>query len=778
MLGRICFFLVVPLVFAGLLALVSVYSSPGRVEIKRLGGFIRIERDSWGIPHIYAEDMNGAMYGLGYAMCQDRMWQLDMIRRLGTGRLSEVFGMSTFETDKFIRNIKVPLAAKGDVDAFDDRTQAVNRNFINGINDAASAAWLPLEYWLTWSTWDNFTEIDPQATIYTVAVYLSMIWGSDLIKLQLKSFGLDADSLVPSEVHLLNPQTFCVNDDELPEALKGLKESLKPSPFKESIETYNQLFDQGSGSNAWVIGGNHTVSGKPILSNDPHLSAAVPSLWYLHHIQVKDYVLYGAASIGYPQTTIGRNNKFVWGVTSLKVDDVDIYAEKVVNETHYWFGDEEFEFLQFEETIRVKGQVDVRVRFRESVHGPMLDNGIVGIKRFVPSFPDTEARVLSFCWASLGFRDQSMAFVNRAAEVRSIEEFRQAFQKVTAVRLSIVAASVDGDILYQAVGKLPVKRYKGDSVLPGWIPETMWKGFIPFQDLPYTINPAKGFIVTANNFVANSSYKYFESLGTYYSQGRSDRITELISSKIASGHKFTSLDSAEILKDELDYFARTSLPTVLSKVKPNPVYSSALESLRSWDYVMSKNSKPAAIYARWYIEISKSLLRGKVPEYLVQSYTRNLIVVSSLFNFFLPHYNDLEQHCDDLNTTHTETCSDLISDALAKAVLYVGDKKWGELHAVVLKHLPFSQSKLLSWLFERKQEIGGWSGSVHATSNDWNSTFTTSHGPGIKFISDLGNLSSNYWALESGMSGNVLSPHYSDMFEIFHYGELPRFDFE
>ena len=446
MLRKLCFYLAIPLIFSGFLALVSIYSLPGGVKLKRSGNLIKIDRDNWGIPHIYTENMNDAMYALGYAMCQDRMWQLDMVRRVGTGRLSEVFGLSTYETDKFIRNIKFATAAKGDVDSFDEKTRELNTNFINGINDAASAAWLPLEYWLTWSTWNNFTEIDPQATVYTVAIYLSMIWGSDLIKLQLKSFGLDADSLIPSEVHLLNPQTFCVNDDELPESLKGVKENLKPSQFKENIEFYNELFDLGSGSNAWVISGNHTVSGKPILSNDPHLSAAIPSLWYLHHIQVKDYILYGAASVGFPMTIIGRNNKFAWGVTALKVDDVDIYAEKVVNDTHYWFGDEQFEFLQFEEIIKVKGSADKVVRFRESVHGPMLDNGIVGIKKLTPSFPETDAKFLSFCWATLGFHDKSMSFVNNVAEVKSIEEFRRTFDKVTAVRLSIVAASVDGDI--------------------------------------------------------------------------------------------------------------------------------------------------------------------------------------------------------------------------------------------------------------------------------------------------------------------------------------------
>lgn len=775
--GKFCAYFVLPLLFSGFLAMVFVYSSPGSTVVEGNAGTVRIDRDSWGIPHIYAEDMDDAVYGLGFAMCQDRMWQLDMLRRVATGRLSEVFGMSTFETDKFVRNAKFPIAARNDVNLFDAKTKSLNLNFIKGINDAASQSWLPLEYYLTWSKWENFTEIDPQSTIYSTSIYLSMIWGSDLIKLQLKSLNLDADSLIPSDLHLLNPKTFCISNDELPPSLKGPKENLKSSEFKDHIDFYTELFDLGSGSNAWVISGNHTKSGKPLLSSDPHLSTTVPSLWYLHHITIKDYSVYGAASIGYPMTIVGRNNRFAWGVTALKVDDIDIYAEKMINETHYWFGKEQFEFLSYEEVIRVKGGNDVVVRFKESVHGPLLDNGVVGVKKFTPNFPETDAKLFTFCWSSLGFSDKSMSFMNGVMGARNIEEFRNLFSKTSAVRLAIVAGSVDGDILFQAVGKFPVKRYKGDIVLPGWTPETMWKGFIPFSDLPYTINPSKGFIVSANNFVTGSDYKYSESLGTYNSQGRSDRLTDLISSKIHSGHKFTSEDNLSFLTDEFDTFAKTSLPTVLSKVKPNPKYSKALELLKSWDYQMTKTSQAAAIYARWYIEISKNLLKNKAPEYLIQSYTRNQVIHSSLYNFFLPHYNDLEPHCDNLNTAQVETCSDLISEALERAVDYVGDQNWGNLHAVVLKHLPFSQSRLLSWFFERKTEVGGWTSSVHATSSDWNSTFNTVHGPGLKFVSDLGNSSSNFWAIESGMSGNVFSPHYSDMFQIFHYGEIPRFEY-
>jgi penicillin amidase len=738
---------------------------------------VRIVRNEWGIPHIYAENLPDAYYALGYAMTQDRMWQIDMMRRLATGRLSEVFGNKTVEIDKFIRNIKIPIASRDDINNLDSETLKIGQKFVDGINDAASEGH-SLEYWMTSSQWNNFTLSDSQAILYFTALYLSMFSGTDSVKQQFKSLGLDPEILLPSSLELNKSESFSVSNEELPEALKGKKLDILESEFKEFVNFYTQLFEEGAGSNAWIIGGNHTKSGKPVLSNDPHLSASIPSTWYLAHIFTPEVSVYGSCAIGSPILTIGRTKDLTWGVTAIKSDDLDFYVEKLENSSHYYFGEELFEFLTFEEIIEIKGQEPIFLKFKESVHGPILENTFIGLKRFIPSFACPESQFFSFAWASLGFNDKSLSLTHKLLNVKNVQDLRKAVSTITAIRLSMLAGSSNGDILLQTTGKLPVRRYKGDMFLPGWNTKTIWKGFIPFDDMPYVINPSKGFIVTANNYITGPEYKYFNSLGSTFSQGRIERITEIIASKIKEGHKFTAEDQLIILKDEKDLFAERMIPSLLNKIylRLQGKYKEKAEMLMKWDFYLKRESNLAAIYAKWNIELAKILVKNHVPEAISQSFLRSSLLHTSISNYFREGFPPLDDYCDDKKTQKIESCEDLIEESFKIAVNDVGEQTWGELHLAVLQHFPFSQTFFKSF-FERKMSVGGWTGTIHATSSNWNSTFEVVHGPGLKFVCDLGNSSSNYWSLESGISGNVFSKHYSDMFQEFHYGNIPRFEF-
>lgn len=740
---------------------------------------VRVERDKYGIPHITAESIEDAIYALGYVMCEDRMWQLDVLRRLSTGRMSEFFGAGALELDKFIRNMKLARSAEDDISSLSPEDLQIGQNFVRGINDAAHTISTPIEYYITRSTWEDFTLSDSQSNLYFVSLFLSNIWGSDALKSQLKILlGDRVNFLIPGETDLIKPKSSCANNEELDEKIKGPAEKLKVSDFNEYIEFYTEIFDMGTGSNSWVISGNHTKSGKPILCNDPHLTPTIPSLWYLNHIRIGNYSQYGAALTGFPISSIGRNNFFSWGTTSLKADDFDIYAEKFVNSSHYVYGDQHLPIEEFHETIKIKGQPDLLVTYRETVHGPMLENSIVGIKKTSGSYSLPSSKYLSVSWASLYQKDQSFGFVKALMSSRTLEELRWSHSKTTAIRLSVIASSTKGDIAYLAVGKVPIKTYRGDQILPGWKPETKWKGFIPFEEMPFTLNPKKGFIVTANNFPAGSEYKYYESLGTYFSLARADRITEAIQEKIDNKHLFTAEDQIELLKDELDVFARELTPVLLRKLKKSQEIQEKVRSMEKWDFVMSRESKPAALYNRWVIEIGIALMKDKVKDDILYSFIRNQVMTNNFYNFFQDYYiKNIDWLCDNPKTQVNETCEDLISLAFNKAAEYVGDKTWGQLHGLTLKHIPFSDVTGLKWIFERKQEMGGNSNTIHATYINWNSTLEVNQGPGMKLIADMGNTSALYLSIESGESESIFSPHYSDMFQSFHYDDLPRFDY-
>ena len=778
MLKRLCIFLFTP-VIASFLVFGFVRSSLHNPIVLSINvdSPVLIERDSNGIPHIYAESLKDAYYGIGYSMCQDRMWLLDMNRRFSTGRLSEILGKSALDIDKYIRNMKLHHFGKEDIKGLPEKTKMICNSFIQGINDAAYSNWLPIEYYLTNSKWDNFTISDSQSYLYLSALTFSNIWGSDVLKVQLrKSLGKLADYLIPADKDLINPLAFAVDNFELPEELKGPKEMLKSSDFEGLEGFYSQIFDEGAGSNAWAISGKHTKSGKPIFSNDPHLVSTIPSIIYLSHFVVGNYSEYGGHVTGFPFHSIGRNNKFAWGATSLKVDDTDVYAEKVINSTHYQFGDEALEFTTFEETFKIKGEENLIIKFRETIHGPVIENSIAGVKKMTPGFNGLSSDVLSISWASSGVKDKSMCFTHLIPEFNSIEEFRkELYSLITATRCNHFVVSNSGDILYQAVGKVPIKTYKGDSVLPGWIPETKWKGFVPPEEMPYSLNPEKGFIVSANNYPVNDDYKYFESLGTYFVQARAERITELIQDLINKGHKFTADDQVNLFKDELDVHARRSVPGLLKRVSHKSPYYSKVKDMEKWDFVMSIDSKFAAIYAKWSVQLATNLLKDKVSDDLVQYYIRNQVMQNSLHLLFGDLNQKISPLCDNPKTVQVETCDDLITKSFEEAVEFVGSKTWGELHSVDLKHIPFSDVPLLKWIYGRQQPTGGWMNTVHATFTNWNGTFATVMGQGFKIVCDMGDNSTNYWTVETGNSGNVLSKHYDDMLMNSHYGELPKF---
>ena len=778
MIGKICLYLLGP-ILAYVLGFVYVRSSLPRsiVLSTHVDSPVRVERDDHGVPHVYAESFKDVYYGVGYSMCQDRMWQIDMVRRLSTGRLSEVLGRPALDVDKYIRNMKLHHFGKEDVEHLPLKTRVICESFVQGVNDAAFSNWLPIEYYLTNSKWENFTLADSQSLVYLQALTLSNIWGSDVMKVQLrKAFGGLADYLIPADFELTKPLAFVVDNFELAEELKGPKEMLKSSGFEGLEGFYSQIFDEGIGSNGWVISGKHTKSGKPILSNDPHLSSTIPSVWYLSHMVVGNYSEYGGHISGYPMHSIGRNNRLSWGATSLKVDDMDVYAEKVLNSTHYVFGDEVLEFETFEEEFKIKGEESLRIRFRETVHGPVLENSIVGVRKMTPGFSGLPNAVLSVSWASNGCRDKTMSLINTLSELENIEDIRkEMYSSMFSMRLNYFVANVNGDILYQAVGRVPIKRYKGDSVLPGWIPETTWKGFIPPEEMPYSLNPEKGFFVTANNYIVNDNYKYFESLGSYFVQARSERITEIIQGLIEKGHKFTAEDQVSMMRDELDVLARSFVPGLLKRVSPNSPYSTTAKDMENWDFIMSIDSKFAAIYAKWSVQLAANLLKDKVTDDLVQYFLRNQVMQNSLHLYFGDLNEKIKPLCDNPKTVQIETCDELITKSFGEAVEFVGSNNWGQLHPVELRHLPFSDVPLLKWIFGRQQPIGGWMNTVHAAFSNWNSTFATVIGQGMKLVCDMGENSTNYWTLETGNSGNVFSKHYDDMLRNSHYGELPNF---
>lgn len=739
---------------------------------------VDIIRDSNSVPHIHAKNFLDASYAMGYSMAQDRLWQLDIYRRIATGRLSELLGEKALNIDIFMRNIKIPKMVERDLKAASPEALKIFNAFTAGINAGAKDQWLPIEYYLTRNDLEEFTISDIQANIHLMSVGLSNPWGNDILKHQLLDLlGEEIEWIISSDSKYTKPKAFIILENELPEELRGPNVLLKKEKVDINLDLDVENKDGGAGSNAWAISGKHTKSGKPIISNDPHLSLTMPSIWYMFHIYLPNNTFSGMSIAGTPLISIGRNKDFAWTSTSMKTDDVDVYIEKIKNDSFLYEG-KYLPLTKFEEKIKVKGQEARNFVFRETIHGPIIDSAMLGLKRFHPMVPDFNSTELSYCFINHYLTDRSMDFLLEMINAKSLEDIKTSTEKITANRLAMIFASTSGSIYYQSTSRIPIRKVQGDRPLAGWLENNTWAGFIPFKEMPYVFNPEKGFIVNANNIITESNYKYSDHMGHYFSGGRAERITELIQTKINQGHKFIAKDIVEMMHDEHDYFAQNSLPHMIKMLKVHKNYTSEVESMKNWDFVLSRNSHPGALWAVWVKRIAINLFGNKIPEEKLKNLLKSTILQQSIPRMFLPDYPSTERLCDDFNTKNIEKCEEVVSKAFVEACKIVDGRTWQDLHIVQLKHMPFSEVPVLRYFFERYKPVGGTHSTIHSTHYNWaEDHFMAFHGPGSKFVVDLGDDEENYWSIQTGVSGNAFSKFYDNLLEKFDYGELERFHY-
>ena len=433
---------------------------------------------------------------------------------------------------------------------------------------------------------------------YLVGLGLGSTWGNDVLKYQLlQLIKTDTNLVLPSDYSILEPLAKIVSNLELPEELKRKNiTKVKTETFVDSNIELNIVFDdKGTGSNAWVISGNHTKSGKPILSSDPHLTATIPSCWYLAKLYVKDVEIIAGFSIGVLTPGALKTKSISLAPTAVKTDNIDVYIEKIVG-NKYLYDEKYLELEEFEEKIEVKGQGTKVYKFKETIHGPVLSNNLIGAQSMSFFLSENIDVSLSFAWSVYDFNCRMAEILPELLTAKSVDDIRKAFSLVTSINLGVAIATADGDIGFQSTGRVPIRNSLGDLPLPGWVKNNTWSGYIPFEELPYVVNPSKGFIVLANNAPVDENYKHYDSIGRYFSPGRADRITELIQEKIDKGVKITSKDCLDIQKDELSVFARSAVPNLLKKLKTLSDYTTELKLMKEWNFILSKDSKAAALY--------------------------------------------------------------------------------------------------------------------------------------------------------------------------------------
>lgn len=761
----------------------------GTLTIPGLQEEVAVHRDEYGVPHIYAENEHDLFLAQGYVHAQDRFWQMEFWRHISQGRLSEIVGEPTVSSDKFIRTMGWHRMAQATVDyyeaeepAYMDLLEAYSAGvnaYIDANRDQISINQTILG--LVNEPW----EIEPWLPVHTVgwgvvmADDLSGNWGSELRRAQLlKELGEGTvASLMPFYPYDDRPvmvPTEAMPDLDVEESKVGETAVVDWSRVNTTIVGAKpDLGFLGAppfvGSNNWVVSGEHTDSGLPLLANDPHLGIQMPAIWYEVGLHAPGYNVVGFSFAGVPGVIIGRNDHIAWGVTNVGPDVQDLYIEKInpSNPNQYEFMGEWRDMEIIEETIKVNGSEDVTIEVRLTHHGPIIND--------VSSSAADSGDLLAMKWTAQEPSRvlQSVVLLNQA---QNYDDFREALRYWDIPSQNVVYADVEGNIAYQTPGLIPI-RENGDGLtpVPGWTGEYEWNGWIPYEDLPHLFNPEWGYIVTANHAVVDEEYPYLINL--YWADGdRGRRITDMITEVIDRGDKLTAADMGRIQFDSYSIMAESYVPLLADLSSDDAQVQAALERLRGWDLQLRRDSVPAALFEVFYVQLNHNLLADDVGAGNVSR------VHSRVFMHDMAAQPDA-RWWDDAATDAAETRDDIILRSLADTIAWfeenvggdMNDWTWGSIHTATFVSNPLGESGIgpIESLVNRGPiPVDGGSSIVNANGYSWDDLAKVTGHPSMRMVVDMSDFDTMMTVIPTGQSGHPNSPHYDDQMPLWQNGEF------
>lgn len=770
-----------------------------------LTDFVEVIRDERGIPHVYGTNVGDILFAQGYVHAQDRFWQLEFWSHLSTGRLASLIGEPGVGADLLFRTFGFNRVALEEYENLPPEFKQDLIHYTNGINayiESRPQNRLSLEHFF-------LQFINPDYKVGTYEPYYPLAWAKMMAYDLNGNFEQEIrnsktfNTLTPEIAALLSPPY----PDEHPYIVeewegKGSFASIGKSNNVEQL--YQALFikyvtkdlqtNQALGSNSWAISGEHTESGLPLLANDPHLSVQLPAIWYengLHcYPKNRDCELdvVGFSFAGSPYIVIGHNSHIAWGFTNMGPDVQDLFIEKInpSNPNQYEVDGEWRDMDRITEIIEVAGSEPIVIEVRSTHHGPIVSDRSYPVnlnpEEDQVSFAD-EARIelpenfsVSLSWPALipgntfvGIRDFNYA--------KNWEEFRDASRLFDVPAQNLLYADVDGNIAYQSPGKLPIRAegLVGDLPIPGWLSENDWQGFVPFEELPYTINPSSGYIITANQSVHPE-----QPWPNYYARGyRAEAIERVINQYISEKISVDDMEAMQI--NNFDYSAAYILPYVFNNVY---VDSNVLTAMKEWaisetKFEMNKDSSGAAAWAVFY----KNFAEQTFEELVVTDNLGNEISLqpgnsdstSEIYRALLKDPNHILW--DDINTPQKENLTDILERALLLAderivELFDTDDydkwSWGELHTITYPTNLLGEAGipiLTNLVNIGPVESGGSSFAINSTDWGFGEDFTIGSYPSMRMVVDLSNFDNSRTILPSGQSGHVLSKYYDDQVE-------------
>lgn len=780
------FILIVVIVLLSYLMLrKSLPEYEGTKSFAGLKSEVKILRDSHAVPMIIAEDEEDAAFALGYIHAQERLFQMDVARRAGEGRLSEVFGNKTVPYDKMFRTIGIYKNVKENYSRLNPLSRKILEAYSKGINKFIEEAKgkYPIEFDVL--GYDPYPW-KPEHSLVIAKLMgweLNISWWTDIAFASLvQKLGTEkAKELLPDFPQ--NAPTI------IPKDLKSFASI--PTDFinvDRDFRKFTGFIGTHIGSNNWVVNSKKSVSGKPIIANDPHLSFTAPGKWYFAIIKSRNWNTEGFTLPGMPAVVIGKNQNISWVMTNVMADDADFYIEKFDSSGNNYLLNNQWKPLSVEQdSFAVKNSGSYKFKIVRTHRGPVISN----VHPYGVLYPEVKNSAnISMRWTGLEFSDELFAAlsINKA---KNWNEFREALKYFTVPGQNFVYGDAQGNIGYVCAARLPIRRNASPTlVYDGTTDQNDWIGFVPYDEMPKLYNPPQNFIASANN-------KTVENFGYHISNiwepsSRIERITQLLNSK----EKHSVKDFENYQNDFVSPYARQITGYILSAFNSVKINDSnlklTLELFENWDFKLDADSQVPTIYAEFLNQLLINTLQDELGEELLSEY---VFVANVPYRIIPKFFESNSVFFDDVRTSQIETRDDIIRKSLVDALSVLEDKigkdikfwQWKDVHKVIFKHMFSGASGVLDKLINIGPfGIGGDGTTIFNTEYSFDRLITKDNdtknssrseryenvlGPSMRYIFDFSNPDSVEFILPTGQSGNVMSDHYSDMTKMWLKGK-------
>ncbi|MEM8548454.1 MAG: penicillin acylase family protein [Pseudomonadota bacterium] len=753
----------------------------GTVVTDRAPGPVTITRDAYGVPHIEAATLDAVLFGLGFAHAQDRYWQMDLTRRSATGRISELLGAVALPRDVLMRVYDFRRTAESTLASMSPEARALVQAYSDGV-----AAWLsssayrrPAEYVLTFQEPESWGPVDTVLIHKMLWLTLSGNAGQEHQSMRLRrpSLGAPADELLSALYPAYGSDAHV--STEWADMARSLGLPLAPS---EAVDANTPVRLPGDPSrehsNNWVVGGQHTVSGKPLLANDPHLALGLPGFWYLAHLRVggRDHI--GATVPGLPAIIIGHNGRVAWGITNSSGSDLqDVYVEQLdpADSSRYQTPSGWAQFESRSETFQVRFGSPLTRDYLRSRHGPVFHPTV-----FTDPPPpiDFDREAVALAWTLYEGPDRSIEGALGAFTADTVPALAETLRKIDGPSVNYVMADTEDNIGFLVTGRVPVRQAQGAEA-PGYHDGSDaahdWQGMIPKSMTPYVINPESGKVVNANAKAVPFEYPYYRGRMSVPTS-RQQRIQNLVDA--TAQHSLESF--AAIQLDHTAHEVETAMPklmAVLEGASLSPAATEARALLATWDHAWSAEAAAPLIFATWIRDLRAALLADELASVWTRFRGYDVGDVLQMLDG-----GSIAAFCDDIGTAeHMESCTEVTLAAFeqtTQSIVAVYGKvaaaRWGAVSPDQFDHMGLGALPVIGPRLSRQTQRGAGYGAPNVGpkgSAGFPATGYGAHGPGLRFVIDMADPARARFMIAGGQSGHFQSPHYDDLLRLWERGE-------